>query len=289
MTPFAVLDVQNILGEGVLWDARIGSAIWTDIQSSRFWQWRPGSDPASFPLSQRLGSIALTETAGTYLGGFEQGFARFTPATGACEMLAPVTADHAHLRLNDGRVDRTGTFWAGSMVEAKGQPLGSLWRYDGSGQATPFFDDIIIPNSLCWSRDGTQMYFTDTMTQTIRRFAFDAEHGPVGEPEIFATTTGQRYPDGSCIDAEDHLWNAQWASGEVVRYRPDGSIERRITLPVSQPSCVTFGGEDLNLLLVTTARQTLSDDALAQQPLAGALFVFETDVTGVPENICVRP
>ena len=288
MTPFAVLDIKNVLGEGVLWDARIGSAVWTDIQSSRFWQWRPDSEPESFPLSQRLGSIALTETPGTYLGGFEHGFARFTPATGAFEMLAPVTADHDHLRLNDGRVDLMGTFWAGSMVEAKSQPLGSLWRYDGGSLATAFFDDVIIPNSLCWTRDGTQMYFTDTLTQTIRRYAFDAQHGPVGEPEIFATTTGHRYPDGSCIDAEDHLWNAQWGSGEVVRYRPDGSIERRITLPVSQPSCVTFGGADLNLLMVTTARQTLSAEALAEQPLAGALFVFDLDITGLPENICTH-
>lgn len=288
MTPLHVLDVKNILGEGVLWDARLGCAVWTDIQSSRFWLWQPGSEPESFALPQRLGSIALTDTPGTYLGGFEHGFARFTPATGAFEMLAPVTADHPHLRLNDGRVDRTGTFWAVSMVESKGRPHGSLWRYGGGSDATPFFDDIIIPNSLCWSRDGTQMYFTDTVRQIIRRYAFDAALGPVGEPEIFATTTGARYPDGSCIDADDHLWNAQWGSGEVVRYRPDGSIDRRIALPVSQPSCVAFGGPDRNLLFVTTARDGLSEERLAAEPLAGALFVFETDVTGLPENICTR-
>lgn len=288
MTPLHVLDVKNILGEGVLWDARLNSAVWTDIQSSRFWQWQPGSEPASFALSQRLGSIALTETPGTYLGGFDGGFAHFTPATGAFDMLAPVTADHAHLRLNDGRVDRSGTFWAGSMAEAKGSPLGSLWRYDGGGQATPFLGDIKIPNSLCWSRDGTQMYFADSPRQTIWRYAFDPNDGPVGNPEVFATTTGNRYPDGSCIDAEDHLWNAQWGSGEVVRYRPDGSIERRIALPVSQPSCPAFGGADLNLLMVTTARDGLTADVLAAQPLAGALFIYETDVTGLLETICTR-
>lgn len=288
MTPLHVLDVKTILGEGVLWDARLNSAVWTDIQSSRFWQWQPGSEPASFALPQRLGSIALTETPGTYLGGFESGFAHFTPATGAFDMLAPVTADHVHLRLNDGRVDRSGTFWVGSMAEAKGSPLGNLWRYDGGGQATPFLGDIKIPNSLCWSGDGTQMYFADSPRQTIWRFAFDPNDGPVGDPEVFATTTGNRYPDGSCIDAEDHLWNAQWGSGEVVRYRPDGSIERRIALPVSQPSCPAFGGADLNLLMVTTARDGLTADALAAQPLAGALFIYETDVTGLPETICTR-
>jgi L-arabinonolactonase len=286
MTPLHRLDVENILGEGILWDARTQTAVWTDIQSSRFWQWQPGSSPESFALPQRLGSIALTDNPGTHLGAFEQGFARFTPSTGAFAMLAPVSADHPHLRLNDGRVDRSGTFWAGSMAEARGTPLGSLWRFDGGARATPFFGDIKIPNSLCWSRDGTKMYFADSPRQTIWRYAFDAARGPVGQPAVFATTTGERYPDGSCIDSEDHLWNAQWGSGEVVRYRPDGSIDRRIELPVSQPSCPAFGGPDLNLLMVTTARDGLTPETLAEQPLAGSLFVYQTDVTGLPEPIC---
>jgi L-arabinonolactonase len=286
VTPLYVLDVQNQLGEGVLWDVRAHTAVWTDIEGARFWQWQPGGEPESRALAQRLGSIALTEIGGSYVGAFEQGFAAFTPATGAFEMLAPVTGKHAHLRLNDGRVDRTGTFWAGSMAEAKGDPKGSLWRYDGGGKATPFLGDIKIPNSLCWNRDGSQMYFADSPRQTIWRYAFDAERGPIGEPEIFATTTGDRYPDGSCIDVDDHLWNAQWGSGEVVRYRPDGSIERRIRLPVSQPSCPAFGGPDLNLLMITTARVDLTPEQLAEQPLAGALFVYATDVVGLPEMIC---
>jgi L-arabinonolactonase len=288
MTPLHILPVENRLGEGVLWDARTGSAVWTDIQSSRFWQWRAGGEPESFALPQRLGSIALTDVAGTYLGAFEHGFARFTPATNAFEMLAPVTKPHSHLRMNDGRVDRTGHFWAGSMPEGAGDPRGSLWRYNGNGAATAHINGVSIPNSLCWSRDGTQMYFADSPRQTIWRYAFDPARGPVGDPAVFATTSGDRFPDGSCIDADDHLWNAQWGAGEVVRYRPDGSIERRIPLPVSQPSCVAFGGPDLNRLLVTTARVDLSAAQLTEQPNAGALFIFETDVTGLPESVCTR-
>ena len=288
MTPLHVLDVKNQLGEGILWDARTQSVLWTDIEGSRFWQWQPGNAPENFALPQRLGSFGLTDTPGRYIGAFEQGFATFTPASGAFEMRAPFTANHAHLRMNDGRVDRTGAFWAGSMAESRGEPLGSLWRYDGGGKATPFLGDIKIPNSLCWSRDGTQMFFADSPRQTIWRYAFDAIHGPVGDPDVFATTMGDRYPDGSCIDAEDHLWNAQWGSGEVVRYRPDGSIERRVKLPVSQPSCPAFGGPDMTQLMVTTARVDLPPESLATQPLAGALFVYQTDVTGLPETICTR-
>jgi L-arabinonolactonase len=188
--------------------------------------------------------------------------------------------------MNDGRVDRTGCFWAGSMAEHKGNPRGSLWRYDGDRAATPFLRDIRIPNSLCWNLNGSAMYFTDTPRQLIWRFAFEAGIGPVGEPEIFATTSGPAYPDGSCIDAEDHLWNAQWGGSEIVRYRADGSVERRVPLPVSQPSCVAFGGAGLSTLFVTSARVGLSSQQLAKEPLAGSLLAYDMDVCGVPEVIC---
>jgi L-arabinonolactonase len=284
--PHTVVAVANRLGEGVLWDVREDVALWIDIEGAKFWRWQPGGEAQSFALPERPGSFALTPTIGVYIGAFESGFARFCPASGAFEMLAAVTQGHTHLRMNDGRVDRQGRFWAGSMAERAGTPLGSLWRYDGGSIATPFIHDIRIPNSLCWSRDGSMMYFADSPRNLIWRYAFDAAHGPVGDPHIFAQTPPGIHPDGSCIDAEDHLWNAQWGAGEVVRYRPDGSIERRITLPVSQPSCVAFGGAALDLLLVTSARVDLNDAQLEAQPLAGALLVYETDVRGVAEVIC---
>ncbi len=277
------LEVKNQLGEGVLWDARTQSAVWTDIEGARFWRWQPGSTPESFPLPQRLGSFALTDTPGVYLGAFEDGFASFDPATGAFQMLAPVTQNTPYLRMNDGRVDRGGTFWAGSMVEREGGPRGCLWRYDGGGAATSFLGDIRIPNSLCWSGDGTSMYVADSPRCLIWRYRFDPKIGPVGEPEVFATTALGIHPDGSCIDGEDHLWNAQWGGGEIVRYRPDGSVERRLKLPVSQPSCVAFGGPSLDLLMVTSARVDLSPEQLAAEPLAGALLVYQADVAGLYE------
>ncbi len=288
MTPLHTLAVGNVLGEGIVWDWRRGCACWTDIEAARFWHWTPGEEPEGFALAQRLGSFALTNLPGVFLGAFEHGFARFTPESGSFEMRAPVTADVPHLRMNDGRVDRSGRFWAGSMAERHGTPMGSLWRYDGNGLARPVIGDIRIPNSLCWNRDGSLMYFADSVRNTIWRYAFDAEDGPIGAPETFATTAAGIHPDGSCIDAEDHLWNAQWGAGEIVRYRPDGSVERRLSLPVSQPSCVAFGGDDLTQLMVTSASIDLSEEQRDAQPLAGALLVYQTDVTGLRETICTR-
>ena len=284
--PIHIIETKNQLGEGVLWDGREGVALWIDIEGAKFWRWQMGGEAQSFALPERPGSFALTARAGTYLGAFENGFARFSPAKDAFEMLAPVTRDTPHLRMNDGRVDRSGTFWAGSMAEKEGSPLGSLWRYEDADKATACIDNIRIPNSLCWNGDGSIMYFADSPRNMIWAYAFDPDLGPVGAPGIFASTPNGIHPDGSCIDAQDHLWNAQWGAGEVVRYHPDGSIERRLKLPVSQPSCVAFGGDKLDLLFVTSARVDLSAEQLAAQPLAGALLVYDVGFTGLAESIC---
>lgn len=287
VNPFRICNVGNTLGEGVLWDHRTAMLQWTDIESACLWQWdMSDADPVRFNLPERLGSLALTGNPSIFLGAFESGFARFTLAPQTFELLAPVTQSTEHLRMNDGRVDRGGHFWAGSMAEKNLNPLGSLWRYDGQHKATAHVSDLRIPNSLCWSGDGRTMYLADSPRCTIWAFDFDPQDGPIGEPRIFAETLAGVHPDGSCIDAEDHLWNAQWGGGEVVRYRPDGSVERRVKLPVSQPSCVTFAGNDLNLLCITSARVDLSDDDLAKEPLAGALLLYQMDVIGRKEEVC---
>ena len=285
--PDLICKTENLLGECVLWDHRTQRLQWTDIESSCLWRWdMTNAAPQRFELPERLGSFALTPDPEIYLGAFENGFARFSPIKATFEMRAPVTQATPHLRMNDGRTDRSGAFWAGSMAEAEGPSLGSLWRYDGGDAASAHLHDIRIPNSLCWNGAGDIMYFADSPRNTIWAYDFDAAMGPVGDPRIFAQTPPGIHPDGSCIDAEDCLWNAQWGGGEIVRYRPDGSIERRLALPVSQPSCVAFAGPNLDQLCITTARVDLDGDALSLQPLAGALLVYQMDVTGRYEDIC---
>jgi L-arabinonolactonase len=288
ITPDLICKTQNLLGECVLWDHRTQQLQWTDIESSCLWQWdMTNAAPRRFELPQRLGSFALTQDPEIYVGAFENGFAHFSAAQSMFEMRAPVTQGTRHLRMNDGRTDRNGVFWAGSMAQAAGSSMGSLWRFGGNDAATAHLHDIHIPNSLCWNGAGDVMYFADSPRNIIWAYDFDAASGPTGEPRIFAQTPPGIHPDGSCIDAQDHLWNAQWGGGEIVRYRPDGSIERRLPLPVSQPSCVAFAGPNLDQLCITTARVDLDASALSQQPLAGALLVYNVGVTGLREDICV--
>lgn len=284
--PSLMIETGMLLGECPLWDHRTQEMLWIDIEGKRFFRRTAKEELSDFSLPEQPGSFALTEMPGIYIGAFESGFARFDPARGSFDVLSDGVPGDGALRMNDGRTDRNGIFWAGSMARDGASPKGDLWKFAGSGRAEKKISGIFIPNSLCWSLDGRIMYFADGPRNTIWRYEFGPETGLLGEPEIFATTPGHVHPDGSCIDSEDHLWNAQWGAGQVVRYRPDGSVDKVLDLPVSQPSCVCFGGENLDMLMITSARTGLSEAQLEKEPLAGALLVYEPGGKGVPETIC---
>ena len=144
--------------------------------------------------------------------------------------------------------------------------------------------DVSIANGLCWSPDGDWMYFADSPERTIWRFAVDRETGLPGEREVFARTPEGAYPDGACIDASGCYWSAQWGASRVVRYTPEGSIDQVIETPVSQPSCVAFGGPDLRQLCITTARDGLDDAGIAAEPLAGDILIYRVETTGLAED-----
>ncbi|HEY4973334.1 MAG TPA: SMP-30/gluconolactonase/LRE family protein, partial [Steroidobacteraceae bacterium] len=177
-------------------------------------------------------------------------------------------------------------FWAGSMVEGAGAACGKLYCLQHSRSelaASVHLTGIAISNSICFSPDGTQMYFADTPQRQILRYDLDAASGALSNRQLFARTPPGAFPDGSQVDAQGHLWNAQWGAGRVVRYAPDGAISGTIDVPASQVSCVAFGGPHLDLLFVTSARQDLKPAQLASDPEAGNLFVYQLNVRGLAE------
>lgn len=286
------LPVANALGEGVLWD-RIGEAFyWTDILERKLYRYHPAKDLLEqWNTPQRLCSFGLIEgDPESLIAAFESGIALYQPARGKLEWLARPEAGYTGTRFNDGRVDRQGRFWSGTMVEAEraidaqgNQVTASLYRV-AQGECIPIERGLRITNSLCWSLDSRKQYLADSPAHAIYVYEFDAATGMPRNRRLFARSNAPVEPDGSCIDAEDHLWNAQWRGGKVVRYRPDGAIDLELTLPVIQPTCVCFGGPALNWLAVTSAHVKLSPAERNEQPLAGALFIFETPYKGVPES-----
>jgi len=282
-----IVTVGNTLGEGVLWDVPGQRAWWTDIQERRLYRYDPvARQLEQFELPQRLGSFGLVEDSDRIIAAFESGFAFYQPESGQLEWIEQPGHEAANVRFNDGRIDRQGRFWAGSMVEGGGAACGKLYCLasgEPGASARILLTGIAISNSLCFSPDGRQMYFADTPHRMIVRYDLDPHSGAISNREVFARTPPGAYPDGSHVDAHGHLWNAQWGSGKVVRYAPDGSISGAIDVPATNVSCVAFGGADLDLLFVTSARQELSPMQLASEPHAGDLFIYQLNIKGLAD------
>jgi sugar lactone lactonase YvrE len=204
--------------------------------------------------------------------------------SGARKLVAAPERDIPTNRFNDGRCDRGGRFWAGTMSDGPRLPTGSLYRLDADGTCTKMRGGIVIPNSIAWSPDDRVMYFADTHLHTIWAYDFDLATGAMRNERVFADSSNlPGYPDGSCVDAESCLWNAEYGGWRVVRYAPDGKIDRVVELPVSNPTCCCFGGKDLDTLYISTARQHLTSEQLTREPLAGGLFAARPGVLGLPE------
>ncbi|PCI51755.1 MAG: gluconolaconase [Alphaproteobacteria bacterium] len=281
-----IVPVQNTLGEGVLWDGRSGAFWWTDIQNCKLHRFILENEKLDiFQTPERLCAFGFTDEEGLLVAAFESGYASFRPETGDIQWIRKPFDGVEGLRFNDGRVDPAGRFWCGTMAEdGKSETIqkSKLFCLNEAMEVSAHISDIHIANSLCWSPDGKYMYFADSPKQQIQRYDFDMANGACSNARIFASTTGSIAPDGSVTDAQGYLWNAQWDGSRVVRYAPDGTIDFILEMPVSQPTCVAFGGPSLDLLCITTAQENLSDDALKSQPQAGNLFIYQVDANGLP-------
>jgi len=282
----AEIPCANILGEGVQWNHREQAVWWTDIKSSKIYRYHLASKKLqSWDTPEAVGCFAFAEHDERILLALASGFAWFEKSTGAIEWSAKPEAHLVGNRLNDGRVDRQGRFWSGSIVEQKNAPDQSagLFSLDVQGKTQQHLSGLSISNSLCWSLDSKKLYHADSPSHQIKVYDFDAQTGTLGDGKVFVQTSASVEPDGSCIDAEGCLWNAEWGGSRLVRYNAEGIQIDELKTLVTQPTCMAFGGEDMNLLFVTSARIGLSEDALAAQPQAGNLFIYRTNIKGVNE------
>ena len=283
--------LQCTLGEGLVWDERLQCLWFVDILESKLFRLSGDTlDLTTFDLPEKLGCFGLTPDTGRLICAFASGFAYYTPTSGEIEWIAKVEPEYLGVRMNDGRVDRQGRFWAGSMVEDEEiapERRAVFYRLDPTDSAQPLeiFDGITVTNSTSFSPGGDQLYFADSPTQEIVRFDLDTATGELANRRSFARLPEGAFPDGSDVDADGRLWNAEWGAGRVTAYDPDGSIAAQLEVPASQTSCVTFGGKDLELLFVTSARADLSAAQLEKEPEAGGVFIYRTSVKGLPAPI----
>jgi len=277
-----VVDCRNVLGESVLWDHDAGRLYWVDIESSELWTLDSGSGRTSLHRAPERIACFAPRRRGGLLVGFASGFAYYDPATGRREDLVAFEPDNPHTRLNDGKTDRQGRFVAGGFDEAEGKLVSSVVRLDPDGRMTTLFGGVGCANGICFSPTGTTLYFADTNAATMWSLDYDTASGAVGKRTVVAGFKDQPgLPDGSCVDAEGFIWNAQWNGHRVVRYAPDGRVDRIVEMPVLNPTCVAFGGADLDTLYITTARYRMTPGQLSAEPASGALFALKPGVRGL--------
>lgn len=279
-----LIDSQCALGEGPFWHAVRQQLFWFDINNQiLFAAHADGEVQNRWHFDETVAAAAIIDDATLALAS-ETGLKRFDLVTGDMEHLIDIERDVPANRTNDSRVHPSGAFWIGTMVKDEGPKDGAVYHYR-AGVLTKIISNVAIPNATCFSPDGRTAYWTDTPDQKILKCTVDPETGmPVGEWELFADVSEHRgYPDGAVVDSAGYLWNARWGGSCVIRYAPDGSIDRIIEVPVSQVTCPAFGGKDLKRLFLTSANKTMSAEQLAAEKVAGGVFYIDLDVAGQPE------
>lgn len=279
-----VFDDQScFLGEGPLWHPEEQAYYWFDIIEQKLMRMRDGTR-SEWVFDEPVSALGWVD-ADHVLMATGSGLYRFDTRDGARKLVVALEADNASTRSNDGRADPQGGFWIGTMGLGAEPGAGAIYRFY-RGEVRKLFADISIPNAISFPAGGAFACYCDSLTGQIMRQALDPSSGwPVGASEVFVDLRSEGLtPDGAVFDSEGYLWNAQWGASRVARYTPDGRFDRAVELPTEHVTCPAFGGPGLDQMLITTARQGLSESALAAQPQAGQTFVVTPGVTGVAEN-----
>jgi sugar lactone lactonase YvrE len=275
------VDAHADTGEGPVWDASRQTLVWVDITGRLVHEYDPhtGTD-VSFPVPLPVGTVGLRQQGGLVLA-LEDGFWLCEPGVTNLRRLAAVEEDRPKNRMNDGKPDSRGRFWAGTMRYDDARYEAALYRLEPGGKVETMVSQVSLSNGIGWSLDDRLMYYVDTLAHTLDVFDFEAGAGRISNRRtLVAVPASEGSPDGLCVDAEGFIWLAVWGSGQVRRCSPDGTLDRVLRLPVTQVTCPTFGGPDLLDLYITSAAGGLDADQRRAQPHAGALFRLRPGVGG---------
>ena len=280
-----IVDCKNEHGEGVFWNPSDGRIWWTDIQGRALWSFDPDTTQStSIPMEDRVCCFA-PRAAGGLIVAYSDRVVLFDPETKQETLVTLFEPENPETRLNDGRTDRQGRLVVGGMNEVSGKPDSSVISIDGNLKVQTLIDQISCANSICFSPAGNTMFFADTPDREILAFDYEKGRGTLTNKRLHASFKQEPgLPDGSCVDAEGGVWNAEWEGHRVVRVAPNGTIDRVIDVPVWKPTCCAFGGPNLDTLFITTSRLMSDEAALKKEPSAGGLFAVKPGIRGVVDT-----
>ncbi len=282
-----LLDVKTTLGEGPIWDIDQQRLYWIDSFDGRvFRATADGRELRAWDVPQKIGSMALRKNGEGAIVSLEGGFYALDFNTGDIELIHDPEPKLPKNRINDGKVDRRGRFFAGSMDTMEDDASGALYRVDPDFSIHKVESGIICSNGPCFSPDDKTFYFQDTWTGEIWAYDYDIETGTLSNRRTFTKvdTSGGGGADGSTVDAEGYLWNVLVYVGKIVRYAPDGTVDRVIEMPVKKVTSVSFGGPNLDILYVTSMAKPPLPRFPGDGVLRGSLFaIYDLGIKGVPE------
>jgi sugar lactone lactonase YvrE len=288
--PEAIADFGDLNGEAPVWNESDGCLYWTDCVGFRFYRFNSLSGVSEVLRSGiEVTGFALHENGGFVIAN-AKGIWRWDGAE-SLDLIAD-EVDGAVCQMNDAAADPAGRFMAGScFYDPTGDyKLGCLFRVDTDGQTTVLDEGFHLANGIGFSPDTTQLYFTDSAARIIYRYDYDARAGSVANRSVLVRVPlDEGVPDGLAVDAEGFLWSAQWYGGCVVRYDPDGRVERRIPTPAKQTSSIAFGGSDWSELFITSAAQYFPSPLIprnfdpASGCMGGPLYRLHVGIQGKPQ------
>lgn len=277
------IDAKAELGEGAIWHPSENKLYWIDIEGKELHIFNP-KDKTDIVLrvGERVGTVVPVSKGGA-LVALQTGIHFINTKTGELNFLAN-PLPHQNIRFNDGKCDPAGRFWVGSMHLDQTTGAASMYRLDADGSIHEMFDDVSISNGITWSADAKKMYYVDSPLNRIDAFDYNIETGAIKNRRVIVTIADELGgPDGMTIDEEGKLWVALWGGNGVGRFDPaSGKLLQKIDVPAPHITSCAFGGEHLDTLYITSAREGLTEQQLEQYPLSGGLFSIIPGVNGVP-------
>ncbi|HEX2147477.1 MAG TPA: SMP-30/gluconolactonase/LRE family protein [Pseudorhizobium sp.] len=272
------------LGEGPSYEAETGTLWWFDILGKTLHELHlPSRTKRAHALPVMASVVARIDDKRQLLATEEGLFIR-NRTSGDLSIYHVLEPGKTGNRSNDGRLHPSGSLWIGTMGKGAEDGAGAIYHVAG-GRSTRIVDSISIPNSICFSPDGTLGYFVDTKINRLMKMPLDPATGlPTGQASVLVDTSGRPGGmDGSVCDASGHIWNARWGAGAVDCYGSDGTFMASYGVQAKRTTCPVFYGDDLKKIAVTSAWEGLSTKEREEDPFAGQLFSLDVDARGVPE------